>query len=86
MKTVYREIRLALRWFASLVEDKTGSFSHKRALALWAMWILDRTYRHPEKYDQTLIWPLIVLIAAAAAITLPEWFSKLKNTKNEAAE
>lgn len=85
MKTgFFQSIKSIARWFASLIEDKAGSVSHKRLLALWAMWVLDRTYKHPEQYDQTLIWPLIVLIAAAAAITLPEWFSNLKKGNNEA--
>ncbi len=84
MKTGFFEsLKAAIRWAASLIEDKAGSVSTKRLLALWAMWVLDRTYKHPELYDQTLIWPLIVLISAAAAITLPEWFSNLKTKKDE---
>lgn len=84
MKDFYIELKAAAKWVASLVEDKRGSVSHKRILALWGMWILDRIYQNPEKYtDSSMIWPIIVFIATAATLTLPEWFSKLKNPTNE---
>jgi hypothetical protein len=79
MQKFFDLIVKAIFWCVTLIEDKKGSVSSKRFIALWAMWVLDRTYKSPEDYDQTLIWPLIMLVAAAAAITLPEWFSKLSN-------
>lgn len=72
----------AIKWLASLVEDKVGSVSTKRILALWAMWVLQKAYQTPG-FESSLIWPLIVLIAALVGATLPEWFSKLKTSKDE---
>lgn len=70
-------IFIVLRWLATLVEDKSGSVSTKRILALWAMWVLQEAYSTPG-FKMEFAWPLIVLIAALVGATLPEWFSKLK--------
>lgn len=78
----FQTVKSVFSWLASLVEDKAGSVSTKRILALWAMWVLQNAYKTPG-FENSLIWPLIVLIATLVGATLPEWFSKLKSGSNE---
>lgn len=65
-------------WLATVVEDKAGAISSKRVGFFFTLWIINNAMKNPEATG-SLIWPLIVLAAALAAVTLPEWFSNLKN-------
>lgn len=65
------------RWLASAVEDKAGSVSSKRLGFYFSLWMLRIMITTPGANSE-LVWPLIVLIAGLAGLTLPEWFSKMK--------
>lgn len=71
-----------LKWASTAVEDKAGSVSSKRLGFYFSLWMLKVMITSPDANSE-LVWPLIVLIAGLAGLTLPEWFSKLKNKQNE---
>lgn len=77
MKAFFENIKALLKWMATAVEDKAGSVSSKRLGFYFSLWLLNVMITTPGA-NVELVWPLIVLIAALAGLTLPEWFSKLK--------
>ncbi len=83
MKTLFENIKAFLKWAGTTVEDKAGSVSSKRLGFYFSLWMLKVMITMPGATSE-LVWPLIALIAGLAGLTLPEWFSKLKNSNNEA--
>lgn len=77
MKLFSENIKVLLKWLATAVEDKAGSVSSKRLGFYMTLWLLKTMITTPGA-NAELVWPLIVLIAGLAGLTLPEWFTKLK--------
>lgn len=75
-------IKALVRWVATAFEDKAGSVSSKRLGFYISLWLLKVLITTPGA-NVELVWPIIVLIAALAGLTLPEWFAKLKKNENE---
>ena len=71
-----------LKWVASLIEDKRGSISSKRVGFFWCLWMLSRAIDQPG-INEVVIWAVVGLAFSLAGLTIPEWFSNLKNTNNE---
>ena len=72
----------AIKWLASLVEDKAGSISSKRVGFFWCLWMLSRAVQQPQ-VNEIVIWAVVGLAFGLAGLTLPEWFSNIKNKQNE---
>lgn len=77
-----KNVIVFLKWAATSVEDKAGAVSSKRLGFYFSLWMLKVMITTPNANSE-LIWPLIVLIAGLAGLTLPEWLSKLKREKND---
>lgn len=71
-----------VKWLATLVEDKAGAISAKRMGFFWCLWILNRAVMQPN-INEIVIWAVVGLAFGLAGLTLPEWFSKIKNTKTD---
>ena len=69
-----------IKWLATLVEDKAGSISSKRIGFFWCLWMLSRAVQQPD-VNEIVIWAVVGLAFGLAGLTLPEWFSKLKQEK-----
>ena len=71
----------ALKWVASLIEDQAGSVSSKRVGFLWCLWMLQRSISTPG-INEIVIWAIVGLAFGLAGLSIPEWFSNLKNKTN----
>jgi len=69
----------AIKWLATLVEDKAGSISSKRVGFFWCLWMLSRAVQQP-RVNEIVIWAVVGLAFGLAGLTLPEWFSNIKTT------
>lgn len=67
-------------WLATLVEDKAGSISSKRIGFFWCLWMLSRAIEQPVT-NEIVIYAIVGLAFGLAGLTLPEWFSTIKNSK-----
>ena len=68
------------KWIATLVEDKAGSISSKRIGFFWCLWMLSRAVTQPD-INEIVIYAIVGLAFGLAGLTLPEWFSNIKNQK-----
>lgn len=66
-----------IKWLGTLVEDKTGSISHKRIGFFYCLWMLDRCAKNPH-INEVIVWAIVGLAFGLAGLTIPEWFSDLK--------
>ncbi len=71
-----------IKWLATLVEDKAGNISSKRIGFFWCLWMLSRAIEQPL-VNEIVIWAIVGLAFGLASITLPEWFSNIKNKPND---
>lgn len=67
-------------WIATIFEDKAGSISSKRIGFYWCLWMLSRAVQQPV-INEIIIYAIVGLAFGLAGLTLPEWFSQLKNSK-----
>lgn len=67
-----------LIWIGSTVEDKRGSVSAKRIGFFWCLWMLSRAVMQPV-INEIVIYAIVGLAFGLAGLTLPEWFSNIKN-------
>ena len=74
-------MKKALKWIASLVEDQAGTVSSKRVGFLWCLWMLQRSIS-TQGINEIVIWAIVGLAFGLAGLTIPEWFSNLKNKTN----
>jgi hypothetical protein len=70
-----------LKWTATLIEDKAGSISSKRVGFFWCLWMLSRAIDQPN-VNEIVIWAVVGLAFGLAGLTLPEWFSTVKNKQS----
>lgn len=75
-------MKTLIKWIASLVEDKAGSISSKRIGFFWCLWMLSRAIGQPG-INEVVIWAVVGLAFGLAGLTIPEWFSNIKNKPNE---
>lgn len=71
-----------IRWIASLIEDKRGQISSKRIGFFWCLWMLSRAVTQPN-INEIVLYTIAGLAFGLAGLTMPEWFSNLKPTKQE---
>ena len=71
-----------IRWVASVFEDKVGHTSHKIIGVFICLWILSRAVQNPVA-NEIAIYTIAALAFGFAGLTMPEWFSNLKNKKDE---
>ena len=69
-----------IKWIGSTLEDKRGSVSAKRIGFFWCLWMLNRAAVQPV-VNEIVIWAIVGLAFGLAGLTLPEWFSTIKNDK-----
>lgn len=67
-----------LLWLASTIEDKAGSISTKRIGFLWCLYMLNKAVKQPEVND-IVIYAIVVMALGLAGLTIPEWFSQIRN-------
>lgn len=70
-------------WLGTVVEDKAGSISSKRVGFFWCLWILSRAIEQPEA-NEVAIWAVVGLAFGLVGLTIPEWFSKISKSGNNA--
>lgn len=68
------------KWMASAIEDQAGSISSKRLGFFWCLWMLSRAIQNPQ-VNEIVIWAVVGLAFGLAGLTIPEWFSNIKNDK-----
>lgn len=69
-------------WLASAFEDQAGSISSKRLGFFWCLWMLSRAVTQPN-INEIVLYTIAGLAFGLAGLTIPEWFSNLKNKTNE---
>jgi hypothetical protein len=69
-------------WIASSIEDKKGSISSKRIGFFWCLWMLSRAVTQPN-INEIVLYTIAGLAFGLAGLTIPEWFSNIKNKPNE---
>lgn len=69
-----------IKWIATLVEDKAGSISSKRIGFFWCLFMLSRAVTQPQ-VNEVVIWGIVGLAFGLVGLTIPEWFSNIKNKK-----
>lgn len=69
-------------WIATLVEDKQGSISSKRIGFFWCLWMLSRAIQL-SSVNEIAIYAVAGLAFGLAGLTLPEWFSDIKNKNKD---
>lgn len=67
-----------LLWLASTIEDKAGSISTKRIGFFWCLYMMHKAVNNPEIND-IVIYAIVVMALGLAGLTVPEWFSQIKN-------
>lgn len=67
-------------WIASAIEDQKGSVSSKRLGFYWCLWMLSRAVTQPT-INEIVLYTIAGLAFGLAGLTIPEWFSNIKNTK-----
>jgi len=70
-------------WLGTVIEDKAGSISSKRVGFFWCLWILSRAIEQPEA-NEVAIWAVVGLAFGLVGLTIPEWFSKISKSGNNA--
>lgn len=71
-----------IKWIASVIEDRAGAISSKRIGFFWCLWMLNRAATQPG-INEIVIWAIVGLAFGLAGLTIPEWFSNIKNQKDE---
>ena len=66
------------KWLGTLVEDKAGHVSSRRLGFYWCLWMLNRAIYQPD-INEIVVWAIVGLAFGLIGLTIPEWFSKLKN-------
>ncbi len=67
-----------LRWLGTLIEDKRGAISSKRVGMFICLFILSRAVVQPD-INEIVVWAIVALAFGFAGLTMPEWFSNIKN-------
>lgn len=71
----------AIKWIVSIIEDQSGVISSKRVGFFWCLWMLNRSIATPG-INEIVVWAIVGLAFGLAGLTIPEWFSTLKNKSN----
>jgi len=69
-------------WIATLIEDKAGHISSKRVGFFWCLWMLSRAVTQ-QNVNEIVLYTIAGLAFGLAGLTMPEWFSDLKQKKQE---
>ena len=70
-------IKQFFKWLGTVVEDKQGSISSKRVGFFWCLFMLNRSIYQPN-INEIVIYSIVGLALGLVGLTIPEWFSKLK--------
>ena len=69
-------------WLGTLIEDKTGVISSKRVGFFICLFILYHAVKNPVA-NEIAIYTVAALAFGLAGLTMPEWFSKLKEKEEK---
>jgi aspartate/tyrosine/aromatic aminotransferase len=70
------------KWLGSVVEDKRGQVSSKRIGFFWCLFMLQRASINPDA-NEIAIYTIAGLCFGLVGLTIPEWFSKIKDENNK---
>jgi hypothetical protein len=73
-------MRKLIKWLASAVEDRAGSISSKRLGFYWCLLMLSKAITQPG-INEIVLYTIAGLAFGLAGLTIPEWFSQIKNNK-----
>jgi hypothetical protein len=71
-----------LKYLCTAIEDQAGSISSKRIGFYYCLWMLSRAIQQPQ-VNEIVIYSILGLALGLAGLTIPEWFSNIKNKNNE---
>jgi len=69
-------------WLGTVIEDKAGVISSKRVGFFICLFILYHAVKNPVA-NEIAIYTVAALAFGLAGLTMPEWFSKLKEKEEK---